>query len=248
MKKAIFSILIAVITISSANAQDENGGETLASSLKGDRIVVDIFTDMWQGADDGISISSYSPGASFYGMYNLPFGKSKFGLGFGFGFGTHNMRSNAMPVAEVVYDSINGNVETGNTVFQRIPGSVNTTEIEYDINKLTLSYFDIPVELRYRKENEKEKAFRFYIGAKIGYLLNSHIKYKGIGFKSDNLGKDVKYKEYKVLNIEPLRYGLTLRVGYSYFNLFGYYSLSKIFKDDKGPEMYPISAGISITI
>ena len=52
----------------------------------------------------------------------------------------------------------------------------------------------------------------------------------------------------KTLNhTEDWAYGFTLRFGYKSFNLFGYYQLSNIFKKGRGPQMYPISVGLTIT-
>jgi len=250
MKKLIVIILFSAIGIYSAKAQDEKakdeGNKGGFSLGKQDKLMLNFYTDLWQDVDSSMTVSAYSPGFDVYGMYNIPFGKSKFGLGFGFGFGTHNIRSNAMPANEVKFDTTSGhNVETGKTIFERIPDYVNNKEINYDINKLTLTYFDIPLELRYKTETKKDKTIKFAIGFKAGYLLSSHTKYKG----NDQAGgdADVKYKTYKIKNLEPLRYGATIRFGYGLYNIFAYYSLSKIFKADKGPEMYPISAGICIT-
>jgi len=244
MKKLITIILFSAIGIYSVKAQDENKIKSRYSG-KEEKLMLNFYTDLWQNVDSSMTVSAYSPGFDVYGMYNIPFGKSKFAFGFGLGFGTHNIRSNAMPANEFRHDSVLGNVETGNTIFERIPDYVNNKEIKYDINKLTLTYFDIPLELRYKTKNKKDDAIKFAIGFKVGYLLSSHTKYKGNDLSGGDF--DVKYKTYKIKNIEPLRYGATARFGYGIWNVFGYYSLSKIFKVDKGPEMYPISAGICIT-
>jgi hypothetical protein len=218
------------------------------STGKSDNLILDYFTDIWQKAPSGMTVSGYSPGIDIYGMYNIPFGKSKLSLGFGFGFSSHNLRSDAVPIKA---DS-NGHYSlTGNTIFQKIP-PINNKEIKYDVNKLSLTYFEIPLELRFRKENKNKKAFKFSIGGKIGYLINSHTKYKGIQYLGDvndpNLGvTNVKYKVYKIDNLDPLQYSATVRIGYGMFNIFGSYSLSTIFKKDKGPQMFPISVGISVT-
>jgi hypothetical protein len=235
MKKLFAIFLFSCFCISIVFAQDE--GKTAGiSSSKGDRVVVNFHTDLWQTDDSSMTISGYSPGFDIYGMYNIPLGKSKFGLALGFGVGTHNIRSNAMPVAD----------STEKTIFIEIPEYKFNKEVKYDINKLTVAYFDIPLELRFRTENKKGKAIKFSVGGKLGYLINSHTKYKGTDL-GDGDG-DVKYKSFKIPNLEPLRYGATLRFGYSFFNVYGYYSLSKLFKADKGPEMYPISVGIAFTI
>jgi hypothetical protein len=245
MKRLIaIAILLSICTFT-VNAQDEPkpGGISFGKS---DRLLLNFHDDLWQGNDSAMNISAYSPGFDFYVMKNLALGKSKFALAIGLGIGTHNLRSDAMPANETTFDSTSGHyVPTGNTIFERIPDYVNNKEIKYDINKLALAYLDIPLELRFKTENAKGKAFKISAGFKLGYLINGHTKYRGNDLAGGT--DDVKFKTFKIKNLEPLRYGAIVRFGYSYFNLFAYYSLSNVFKTDKGPEMYPISVGLCIT-
>jgi hypothetical protein len=223
------------------------------STTSNDRIVLDYFDDIWQSAPSGIKVNSYSPGVDIYGMGNIAFGKSHFSLGIGFGFSVHNMRSDATPVNETKFDSTSGKfITTGNTVFEEIPGMVNNRTITYNNNKFSLTYFEIPIEIRFRHMNQKKKAFKFSVGGNIGYLVSDHTKYKGIQYAGDisdpNLGTaTVKYKTYKISNLNPMEYSATVRLGYGMFNIFGTYSFSKTFKNNKGPQMFPLSVGISIT-
>lgn len=222
------------------------------STANNDRIVLDLFDDIWQSAPSGIKVNTYSPGVDIYGMGNIAFGKSPFSLGIGFGFSVHNLRSDATPT-----DSINVNYPqytlAGITVFEPIPGYAYNHEIKYYNNKFTLTYFEIPLELRFRHITEKKKAVKFSIGGKIGYMIGDHTKYKGTEYESGipndpNLGTaTVKYKTYNISNLNPLEYAATVRIGYGMFNIFGSYSFSKIFKNNKGPQMFPLSVGISIT-
>lgn len=236
MKKLI---LIAAFIIScgfAASAQDEAGTGILKNG--GDRFSVDIFSDMWQmDSDTNITIKSINPGFNFNYFFNIPL-SGKFSMGLGLGVGTHNMHSNAMPV-----DTFKNNTFTQ---FRKIPETVNGKNIDYDINKLALAYLDIPLEFRFTTTTEKGKKIKLALGIKGGYLINNHIKYKGTDF-SDGEG-DIKFKEYKIANLETLRYGATFRFGYANYHVFGYYSLSKLFKADKGPEMYPISLGIGFAL
>jgi len=233
MKKIITFLFFSSLFICTIHAQDQDKTKSIKMG-KSDRIVINLYTDIWKCADSGMTVSPYSPGFDIYGMYDTPLGKSKFSFALGLGFGTENLRSDAMPKSD-----------TSKTFFEKIPSSVNGNKISYDINKITLTYIDIPLELRFRKENKKGKAFKFSIGGKLGYLVNNHTKYKGTDL-TDGDG-NVKYKIYNIPNIESLRYGATVRFGYSFFNIYGYYSFTKIFKENKGPQMYPISVGISIT-
>ena len=245
MKKLIVVILLSSLAIPHLFAQDAEKKNGLKVG-KGDKIVINIGTDMWQEEIDAINISGYSPTFDLYGMNNIPFGKSKFSFALGFGFGIHNMRSNAMPVQEKAFNPITlQNEETGKTIFSTIPNQVNGKDIEYMVNKFTFSYFDIPLEFRYSVENKKGKSIKLAAGGKIGYLMNNHTKYRGTDL-ADGEG-DVKYKNFAIPNVDPLRYGVSARFSYGIVGVYGYYSLSKTFKKDKGPEMFPISLGISIT-
>ncbi|MBM3437128.1 MAG: PorT family protein, partial [Bacteroidetes bacterium] len=102
-------------------------------------------------------------------------------------------------------------------------------------------YLDIPLEIRYKSKND----FRLAVGFKFGFLLRAHTKYKGDDYLADN-PDDVVYKKSKLSFLEKNRYGFTARIGYKWLNLWGYYQLSTLFQKDYGPEMYPVSVGITI--
>lgn len=240
MKKTIIILIISLFAFSSVKAQSLSMG-------KGEKIILNLYSDIWQGADSSVTVNGFNPGFAFYFMYHVPFGKSKFSFNIGFGFGSHNLNSDASPAKEMTLDTALGYVYTGNTVFNRIPESVNNKKIEYDVNKLSITYFDVPVELKYTSENKKGKAIKLAVGFKAGYVVNNHTKYRGDDFSTLSDGEEIKFKSFKIPNIEPLRYGATARFSYGMFGVFGYYSLSKIFKTGHGPEMYPISAGVSLS-
>jgi len=248
--KKIISILFLVSSYF-LNAQTEDITTPDASStgkgVKADKISLTYYTDIWKDVSTGMNVSSYSPGFNCSYLQPFALGSSNFGFAIGLGIGSHNMRSDAMPTQEMIFDTVLvQNVETGKTIFEKIPENVNNKKIDYDINKLTLTYLDIPLEIRFYKQNKNEKVFKLALGFKAGYLISSHTKYKGNDFTGGT--DDIKIKKYNVKNLELLRYGATVRLGYENYNIFGYYSMSKLFKLDKGPEMYPISVGISVTI
>ncbi len=56
-----------------------------------------------------------------------------------------------------------------------------------------------------------------------------------------------KIRESKDYHINPLQYGLTARIGYGNLGVYANYSLSTFFKTGKGPELYPVSVGLSLT-
>lgn len=185
---------------------------------KADRLMLDFYNDMWLGAPDTIDFKGYNPGASFGLVKDFPFGSTNFSFAIGLGLGTHNMRYNA----NILKDSLGVNY---------FINRVDTPQ-QY---KMVMSYLDIPVELRFR--TKRDNVFRFAIGGKIGYMINNHIKHVDEGFKT---------KTFNISDINSLRYGVTARVGYKMFNLYVYYGLSTLFDDKLGPEMSPVSVGISL--
>lgn len=240
MKKLILIAIYITACGFAALAQDEEkinteGGNGILKA-GGDRIAASIYSDIWQVASGtDITIKAVNPGFTFNYFFNIPISE-KFGMGLGLGISTHSMNSDAMPYEDTL----------SKTAFQKIPETVNGKTVDYDINKLALTYLDIPLEFRFTTVTPKSDKIKFALGIKGGYLINNHIKYKGSDL-SDGEG-DSKFKQYNIANIEPLRYGATFRIGYNKYHLFGYYSLSKLFKENKGPEMYPISLGLGLSI
>jgi len=264
MKKVIlmlFCVLVATVAFGQKDEDEKtntNKGKPIARLDQADRIIIDVFTDIWMNKpDDSImATKAINRGASAYVMRDFPMGKSNFSFAIGAGVSCHNMYSNAVAVRESVTDTSNafGYTFTGKTVFQKLPATINGTETSYKNNKLTAVYIDIPLEFRFRTKNEGQK-FKAAIGFKIGYMLSSHLKYRGDDVvwnytnQSWSLNSEelVKLKSYKVPNIETYRMGPTVRIGWGWVNVSAYYSLTNLFKKNKGPEMYPISIGLSIT-
>ena len=94
---------------------------------------------------------------------------------------------------------------------------------DFTKNKFSTQLVELPIELRWRTSTPEEyKFWRIYAGVKFGYIVASKAKSKGGGetIKISNLDA-----------IEKLRYGLTLSIGYSTWNVNLYYGLNPIFDD-----------------
>ena len=245
MKK--FALLVVcLLAFYSVNAQDKEDIKKIKPKLtQTDVVRMDIFSDIWMNlpSDTTMKPKQINRGVNIAYMRDFPFGRSNFSLGLGVGISCHNLYSNGQPGREFTYDS-NGTIQyTGKTVFFKIPSKVGNEEIDVKNNKLTTVFAEIPLEFRYRTRNNQ---FKLYIGGKFGMLLSSYNKYHGDDFRNDP-ANTIRIKEYKVYNIETYHYGLTLRIGWKYVQAYGYYSLSHLFKKGKGPEMYPISVGLTFT-
>jgi len=187
---------------------------------------VDLFTDIWQNKPDDMYIRTINQGANVFAMYNFQLANGPSTFGVGLGISNHNLYSHSR------IDNIKGDT----IVFTPIPD-----DLSYKRTKINLTYLDIPMELKIRFKNEMKMG----VGFKIGYLMNSKEKY--VGDMSTAQPNRVTIKQKSISQLETYTYGFTLRFGYKSVNLFGYYQISQIFKRDRGPELYPISVGITLT-
>jgi len=258
MKKLLL-ITLAFLFAVSVNAQQKKDSvrvKNKTSEIKkgnvgilnqADRIVFDIFSDIWMNAPtDSMTIKKVNRGADFYLMKEFPFGKSNFSFALGLGVGCTNLYSNSTPVKSFTIDSLGAKAYDGKTVFTKIPSFSpdGKQDIHFKNNKFTLIYLDIPLEFRYRMRNN---AFKVYLGGKVGLTLSNHTKYNGDDYNENYPTGNIRIKEYKIANVQKYRYGLTARIGWKWIQVYGYYSLSKLFKKDLGPDMYPISVGLTIS-
>ena len=203
------------------------------STLRKFNIGVGVSTDIWQGQPPDMNTRTINQGSQVYGLYTYRIKESTVYLAGGIGISTHNMYSNSY-IEDVKADSIS---------FVRIPD-----DISYKKSKISLAFIDVPLEFRIKTD----KKFRIAFGFKFGFNINAHQKYKGNRFSVDDDGTvtsdgvNVKVKQKDIRQIETWRYGPTFRIGYKWFNVTVYYQLSKVFKVDKGPQLYPISIGIAV--
>jgi hypothetical protein len=190
---------------------------------------LDVFTDIWQDIPKTVDPKTINPGVNVFGTYNFMFGNGGVSFSPGLGIGVHNMFNSS-------FLCTNDNSSFFVPIADSLP-----SEYSYKKSKFTVTYLDIPLEIRYKSKSE----FRVAIGFKFGFLIMGHSKYKGDDFLSQNQDL-VIYKKKKINYLENNRYGFTARIGYKWLNLYGYYQLSTLFQEGKGPEMYPISVGITI--
>ena len=109
---------------------------------------------------------------------------------------------------------------------------------ELSKNKLMLWYLNVPLiyEFQIPVGNSPYKVhFGFGAVGSLKLLSKYTQKYNGD-----------KYKDKSDFQIPGFKYGLTFRVGYRYINLFANYDLSPLFKENRGPELFPVSAGLVI--
>ncbi len=177
-----------------------------------------------------------SKALNFYYYFDYSIGNSHFSINPGLGFG----------LDKYSFDNNVTLVNSGSILGIQVVQLVDILP-SADIQKsfLAANYFDIPLEFRYNsKKNDHQRSFKVAIGGKIGVLLTSHTKIK---YKEE--GTTIKLKNKQDFNLNKFRYGVHGRVGVGGFNVFFYYGLSELFKNNKGPQATDVTTmnlGISI--
>lgn len=111
---------------------------------------------------------------------------------------------------------------------------------DYRKSKLMTNYLQIPLLLNIQTNpNRKSRNFSISAGGYAGLLIHSSTKRKG-----ESIGKIRKKDDF---NLNQMRYGLTGRVGFAGLELFCNYSLTNFFAEGEGPELTPVTFGISLT-
>lgn len=186
------------------------------------------------GADQNVSISPFSRGMDFGLVWDQPIGKSPISFAAGVGFSFENVFMNSF-----LRDSLNNGEQT--LYFKDINATVNPLEPNpstphWRKYKLSTAIIELPIEFRYRMKTNTRNTFKFSLGFKVGYVIDSWEKY--VGLAAENYGNDlmqeVRNVRYGVPGISRLRYGATFKIGYSRFQAYAHYSIGGFFQDGKG--------------
>ena len=229
MKNLLTSLLLCVISFT-AFAQETKPSAINKHKVKSpklDRVLIEAGVCNFPSLPTGMTLDvSKSRMLALESFNDKPFGSSPFSFAWGIGFTSRNFNSNC----QLVDDSLG-------TFTSWVPIQ---NGVKLDVNKLSVNYIDIPLELRYRsKVISNGKRIKFSAGFKPGYMIQNHFKVMGSG---------IKYKYYNWANINKWHYGITGRLGYGRLGLSMYYGMNTLFKDGRGPAMTPYSISLSISV
>jgi hypothetical protein len=221
----VFCALFLLMQATQAQIVNENTRKKIS-------IGMGMFTDIWNNVptytgdlnrEYQFDMRSINQGFQALALYNVPFGRSPLGFSVGVGFRAENLY-----VKDAYFKSTRDctyMVQVHDTIYVKR-------------SKMALPYIELPVEFFVKTK------FRMVIAAgfKVAYMFPAHTKFVGDNY---NYYDPVEYriKQREIQNIETFSYGPTFRIGYRWIHAYSYFSLSKIFKKDKGPDMYPISVG-----
>jgi hypothetical protein len=133
-----------------------------------------------------------------------------------------------------------------NTTIQRLGnGRIEPQSLFFEQNqksKLSIVSLTIPLLTEFQIP-VNHYTNRIYVSGGIvgGVRLSSHTKVK---YRVQ--GKKEKLKTPGHYSLQDFKYGLMVRAGYRWINLFATYELTPLFKKDKGPELTPVTIGITV--
>lgn len=133
-------------------------------------------------------------------------------------------------------------------------------------SKLSVMYLTLPLIFEFQTNPWcKKNSFHIGAGMVMGTRLASHTKVYFDEFnKSFTLNQfdtetgdyepvyigtspnNPKVKHYGDWFLNPFKFDATVRIGWGVVNLFGTFSVNSLFRDGRGPELYPWSAGITL--
>lgn len=219
MKKIFFCLILILPLIASSQ---ESSKVTSKTAVKRISVGAEIYQDFWLNKPEDMNARAINQGAGTFFMYNVPIGESHLSFAIGAGVSWHNLYS----------DTRIWNIKADTIIFTPIVDSMN-----YKKSKMGLTYIDIPLEFRLKTNNK----IRASVGFKISYLIDAKTKYKG----DNEFGDQVIIKEKQISQTNKWQFGPLVRIGYDWVHIVCYYDLSTVFFKGNGPELAPISLGIT---
>lgn len=218
--------------IKQAKQAKRNEVEKKFQKFSKDRFAFDFIFSNWiyKNSDPRITGGNlnpkwYSRGVNIYFSWDFRIKKSRVSIAPGIGYSCSNIYSRHGLVEDSTGSSL---VALSN------PG-------DYKVNKISLQYVDIPVELRIKTNPDKfDNCWKFAVGFKAGIRVDAHTKQKT---KINNVTKVNVERRFPDFNL--LRFGPMIRIGYASFNITAYYGVLDVFKKDKGPKANEFAVGIS---
>jgi hypothetical protein len=191
----------------SAFSQEIPDFSAVDSLYREDQFYVGITYNTLLKRPSGISQNKFTPSFSLGILRDMPFNKNRTkSIAAGIGYTLNNYNQN------ILISETNGNIG-----YSTIPSDIN-----FDKNKLTLHYIDVPIEFRWRTSTpESHKFWRIYTGFKFSYLIYDRSKYAD---------SEVLMKVVGNSDLNKFQYGTYLSVGYNTVNFNVYYGLNPIFK------------------
>ena len=202
----------------------------------GDHLMLQFGYTSWANQPDSIHTKGFPHTFNAYFMFDFPFKTNPhWSVALGPGIATDNIYFDKM------YVGVKDNSQS--IRFQNLSDTSHFKKY-----KLATAYLEAPVELRYRfNPNDDAKSVKLAIGAKIGTMLNAHVKGKTFQTSTGALLADYTLKESSKHFFNTTRLSLMARAGVGHFTVFGTYAATALFKEGQGPQVHPVTIGLTLS-
>ena len=225
-----FCIICLLLVLTAATFSQKPSAESIRKRFS---IGTTLFNDFWLKVPSSVSTRLINQGADVTITYNFPMDQKGHMFFFaGASLGSHNF----------YYKSLIHLDANNVSQFENFPATANGHTVTVKKNKLSLTYFDIPFGFQYKASNKLYAT----LGFKVGWCINNHTKYKGTDYNDTSTGLTVRWKSSQIPNIQTIHYGPFLTLGYKWIGLTAFYQITSIFSKDMGPQISPISLGITL--
>lgn len=218
-------VLIAVILVGTQNYAFSQF-EALSSLPSGFKFGLQ-YTNWVEPFDSSIDEPYRNIGVDLYQSFNFKNKTERLKFNIGFGVSTVDFHTN---IRQFSFDS------------GQVPLIRFRPEDEFQKNKLSIVYLDIPVHFSYNTNPDKKMAWSFGLGFKAGYAVDAKTKWK------ETINDErVVFKIKSFENINRLRYGPTASISYGPFMLFGFYSMASTFDAVNALNYNAYSIGLALS-
>ncbi len=121
--------------------------------------------------------------------------------------------------------------------------TASNDSVKYKKNTLNVSYVRAPLMLEINTSKNPKNNFHIAGGVEFEYMIHAVSKQR-----YDEDDNHYKIKRRDSFNLDPFSYSAIARVGYNNVTVYATYGLNRLFKKDDGPQVYPVSVGISWTL
>jgi hypothetical protein len=237
--KKIVSLVFTFAIVSVALAQNSTDPQKInLVDRASDHLMIQLSTDHWTNMPDTVSVNQkgFSRGIGIYFMIDKPFKTDpRYSVAFGLGVGNSN----------IYFEGTEPNVTSTGS---QLPFPNTSTTDHFKKYKLSTSYLEVPVELRYTAHPEKEnKSFKAALGIKTGLILDAHTKGKDLLDQAGNVISDYTQKESSTNFFSTARLVTTARIGYGVFSIFGNYQITSLLKPGAGANIQFFQVGLGIS-
>jgi hypothetical protein len=136
-------------------------------------------------------------------------------------------------------------LENNTTLRLHENGIIEPEYLYFDQNqksKLSIASVMVPLLAEFQIPVNHYNNRIFFSGGLYGsYRINSHTKIK---YRSD--GRKHKLKTPGHYSLQDFKYGIMVRAGYRSYSVFATYELVPLFKEGKGPELTPVTFGVTL--